>query len=104
MIYVIKTNHGYLSTHGNRGKKTLLAFKEMKNAINMMHFYCECETKHQDIMMIEKTYASVMIKNCKNSALDMTIMDNNISYCLEPGFDYLKSLQCAYNATDAIKG
>lgn len=99
MIYCIKTNHGYMVAQGNRGKKTLLAFKEIKNARSVIHLYCECEKKQTDVIMIEKTTASSIIKLCKNTALDMTIMDGDISYCLEPDADYIETLRCAYDTT-----
>lgn len=100
MLYFIKSNGAFLSARGNRGKKTVIAFKNVQNAIDIMNFYCDCE-KTGGGMIIQKLTATSVIQSCKNTALDFSILDDadSRSYCLEPDSGYLESLGRAFKET-----
>jgi len=92
MLYFIRSKGAFLSACGNRGKKTVLGFRNVQNAIDIMQFYSECENTSG--LMIQKINASSMINMCKNSALDLSIIDSDDSctYCLEPDKHYIETL------------
>ena len=91
MLYFIKSQGAFLAARGNRGKKTVLAFRNRQPAMDMMMFYSECEPRAAS-MMLQKQSATSVIAVIKNTALDLLIVDSDCSYCLEPDGNYFEAL------------
>lgn len=100
MIYCIKRKISgtYLSSvSSSKSKPHVLAFRELANAKKLIHFYKECEghRPHQEIV-IELTSTLAMTRICSNVALNLTIVDEDMHFYLEPDGEYLAVLARAY--------
>ncbi|NBU82937.1 MAG: hypothetical protein EBS55_14960 [Flavobacteriaceae bacterium] len=98
MLYCIKRKISgtFLSTNGNRSKPAIMVFRNQNNAKNIMRFYKETSNKLQQEISVEKVNILELTRMCKNVALDISIIDENITFILKPDEEYIKVLNRSF--------